>query len=81
MKLLAIVILISININWIMTETPVHISDSKQDDTGHKSDITPPSADLAGLFWMNHPRCDSVSHDLRSFCRKGSRNEQIDSLY
>lgn len=47
-----------------MTATPMYYPDSKQNDAGHESVQSPPSADLAGLFWINQPKCDSVYHDL-----------------
>ena len=65
--LLIIFAILIISIIAIATTTNLSITDYMANVEYHSTNeegASSNSTDLAGLFWMNRPRCDSVSHDL-----------------
>ena len=54
-------IMIAVLTMIMISTSPVHIIN---DDVYNEPEKHSPPTDLAGLFWTNRTRCDSVSHNL-----------------
>ncbi len=56
---------ITLAIIYIVAPTsPTYTNDAVSTHVYNEPEKYSPSTDLAGLFWTNRTRCDSVSHDL-----------------